>query len=393
MAYVRYGVPLKQSLLSVAYQLILVWVAIGLILMPGLVGADWPGWTATMVLVVLLALPTASVLLVVSPGASRVARWVAVVAVGALLVRLLWSLYDVGPVLLIAAVPVLALTGLAVLLLVYSWPRATSWALRDVAHSRGWRVSKEVELALPVLPLPVGRTWVARNVVQAPAGTAFEVRWLEWHGLLCRRRRLSVFVATRLQAALPPMEVRPGSGLTRSDLTLESGEFNRSFDVIGEDPRYVMSVLHPRAMQALLDARPIGLAIAEDALVLYDAAELTPESLVRGLSTIERIQLPGHVFAEFGHRAAQPSRGLRFTGARFNLSPAAVLGRFLSLGSGLLAVTLAACLAAAAVESRADGVPFDPPRSVSALLMSIAALAVLSIIGALAARPHGSALA
>jgi hypothetical protein len=59
----------------------------------------------------------------------------------------------------------------------------------------------------------------------------------------------------------------------------------------------------------------------------------------------------------------------------------------------LLAITLAACLAAAAAESRAGGVPFDPPRSVSALLMSVAALVVLSIVGALIARPHGSALA
>ncbi len=392
MAYVRPGVPLKQALFSVAYQLIVVWVGLGLIAMPGVVGADWPGWTSTMVLVVLLALPTAAVLLVVSPGASRVARWIAVVAVGALLLRLLWSLYDVGSALLIAALPVLGLIAAAVLLLVYSWPRATSWALRDIAHSRGWRVVKDLDLALPVLPLPVGRTWVARNVVQAPAGTAFELRWLEWHGVVCRRRRVSVFVAT-LRTALPPMEVRQGSGLTRSDLSLESGEFNRSFDVIGEDPRYVMSVLHPRAMQALLDARPIGLAIAEEALVLYDAASLTPESLVRGLSAIERIQVPAHVFADFGHRPVQRAKGLRFTGPGFNRSPLATLGRIVSLGSGLLAVTLAACLAAAAAESRANGVPFDPPRSVSTLLITVAVLVVLSILGAVAARPHGSALA
>lgn len=392
MAYVRQGVPLKQALFSVAYQLILVWVGLGLILMPGVVGADWPGWTATMVLVVLLALPTAAVLLVVSPGASRIARWIAIVAVGALLLRLLWSLYDVGPALLLAAIPVVGLMVLAVLLLVYSWPRATSSALRDVAHGRGWRVAKVADLALPVLPLPVGKTWVARNGVQGPAGTAFEVRWLEWQGVLCRRRRLSAFVA-RLQEALPSMEVRPGSGLTRSDLSLESGEFNRSFDVVGEDPRYLMSVLLPRAMQALLDARPIGLAVAEDALVLYDACELTPESLVRGLATLERIQIPAHVFADFGHRAAAVSQGLRFTGAAFNRSPSATLGRLVSLGSGLLAVTLAACLAAAAAESRADGVPFDPPRSVSTLLMWVAALVLLSIVGAVVARPHGSAVA
>ncbi|GAA3564449.1 hypothetical protein [Kribbella ginsengisoli] len=383
---------LGTSLLGVAYLLILVWTGLGLLMMPGLVGEEWPGWSSTMALVVIVVLPTAAMLLSVSAGAGRFARWLAVAALGALFLKLLWSLYHEGPVILLAMLPVLVILALAALLLAYSWPKATTSGLQDVAHRNGWQLFRESpsELKLPLLPLPVGRA-VVRNVVQAATGVAFEVRWLEWHGVLCRRRRLAVFVAT-LPAALPPLEVRPGTGLVRSDLSLESAEFNRNFDVLGDDSRYLMAVLHPRTMQALLDARPFTLTIAGTALVMSHDEALSGETLLRGLAALERIDVPQHVFDQWGSRAPQPQPGVRFAGARFNPSVGAGFLRLISLATGLLALTLAGCLAAAAAEA-----PFETARPVAVLLITLALLTLASVGCAVGARPrgpvYGSALA
>ncbi|MFI7064697.1 hypothetical protein ACIBL3_27140 [Kribbella sp. NPDC050124] len=365
----------QRDLVGVCASLLLVCTGIGLIGIPGVVGAEWPGWSSLMFLVAVLVLPVAWVLLRISSGTATVARWIALAAVGAVLVRLVWSAYDVGPAIVIAVLPLLAILVLAAVVLVYSWPQATSRALQDVAQRNGWRLLDPRELDLPPLPLPVGRAWSVRNVVQTPNGTAFEARWLRWHGVLCRRRRLSAFVAPRLSAALPPMEVRPG-GLSRSDITLESVEFNRSFDVIGNDARYLTAVLHPRTMQALLDARPVSLALASTALVLYDDQPLTPESLTRGLANLERISIPGHVLDDWGQYAGQPSRrGLRFTDRGFDLSAGALMARLTAMTTGLLGLTLLTCLAAAATEP-----DFDPPRSVSTLLIAAGLLLAVAVI-------------
>jgi hypothetical protein len=363
-----------RSFVSVGYLLLLVYTGIGLIGMPDIVGADWPGWYALMSLVVLLVLPVAWVLLGLTAGTATVARWIALAAVGAVLVRLVWSAVDVGPAIVLAVLPLLSVLVLAAVVLVYSWPQATTRAVRDVAQRNGWRLLDPRELELPALALPVGRVSSVRNVVHTPNGTAFEVRWLQWHGLLCRRRRLSVFVAPRLPVALPPMEVRPG-GLSRSDITLESAEFNRTFDVIGNDSRYLTGVLHPRTMQALLDARPISLAVAGTALVLYEDQPLTPESLSRGLATLDRIRIPRQVFDDWGKPAGQPHRGLRFPGPRHDMSGGAVLARMTAMSTGLLGLTLLTCLAAAATEPT-----FDPPHPVSSLLIGAAVLLLVALI-------------
>lgn len=333
-----------RELFSVCWRLLPVLTGLGLIMMPSIVGADWPGWTSLMVLVTLTVLPAAWVLLVVSAGAATVARWIALAAVGAVVLRLLWSVYDDGPAVVIAVLPVLLLVVLIAVALVHSRPRSLSHELKELAERNGWQVVDSRGLQLPTLPLPVGRAWTARDAVQTPTGVAFEVQWLQWHGVLARRRRLSVFVTT-LDAALPTLEVRPG-GLTRSDIVLESAEFNRSFDVLGENPRYLMSVLHPRTMQALLDARPIGLAISGAALVLYDDAPLTVESLTRGLSALDRIKVPRHVFDDWGRYAPQPARGLHFLDPGFKFSYGGTLLRMTGLAVTLLGLTYVSCLAA-----------------------------------------------
>ncbi|GAA0601159.1 hypothetical protein HPO96_27220 [Kribbella sandramycini] len=317
-------------------------LTLGLMFMPGQVGADWPGWQSTMFLVGITVVPAAMWLIIMSSGGLATARWISAVAVGGVLLRVLWTAYDGGWSATVAVLPVLLfLLGIAVWL-VYTWPRS-SRPLRDLAARHGWQLEEARKLNLPELPAPVGRAWSVRDAVRTPSGgVAFEVRWLQWHWLIAHRRRLSVFVRI-LDVALPPFEVRPG-GLARSDLELESGEFNRSFDVLGDNPRYLMATLHPRNLQTLLDARPISLAVNRAALVLSDDGPLT-DSLTRGLTALDRLTIPPHVAEDYGqYRGTTPGRGLRF---RLPDLPAnVVLARLFFFAAGLLGLTYLSCLAA-----------------------------------------------
>ncbi len=259
---------------GVASHLLLVLTVLVLLNMDRAVGADWPEWQNLMVMVGIFVLPAAWVLVMIGLGAAPVGRWIALAAVLVAILRLLWVVYDSGPIPTLAVVPLLVvLFGVAVFL-VYTWPKAASRELKELAWRNGWQVVRAKKLRLPMLPLPVGVAWSAKDAVQTPTGVAFEVRWVKWHWLVAHRYRLSAFIRLH-DVRLPTLEVRPG-GLTRSDVTLESGEFNRSFDVIGEDPRYLTATLHPRNMQALLDARPIALVIDGTVLALYDDRVRSP---------------------------------------------------------------------------------------------------------------------
>ncbi|GAB2607071.1 hypothetical protein [Kribbella endophytica] len=391
---------------TVAFPLILVATGLGLILMPGVVGADWPGWSSTMVLVVLLVVPAAFVLTMVSGATSRAVRWIAVIAVLACGARVVWSLYDAGDRAAFAAIalaPSLLLLTAAILLIAYSWPRATTQQLAATAQANGWQVDRELpkdpQLPAAPLPLPIGRVRVVRNVVRANRALAFEVRWLEWHGIVPSRRRLAVFVGQQLEQELPAMEVRPGSGLTRSDLSLESAEFNRSFDVIGEQAPYVMAMLQPRVMQTLLDGRPVGLVVDRDVLLTYQDTGLDAESLQRGMATIHRLNelVPEHVYDQWGlRRPAGPGAKLRFARRAWEFSVGKLYLRWLALSTGLLGVTLATCLAGAAAEAHANQADFTPTRSLTSLLIAVVVLGLTATGCGIASRPrlaHGSASA
>lgn len=373
-----------EQMFGVAYLLILCSTGIALILMPNLVGADWPWWRSSMVMFAILGMPVIALLSGMSAGPARVGRWIAVVVIAGVAARIVWSLYDAGSraaFLAIAISPLLILLALGILLLGYSWPWATTRALADAAQARGWTAYRELppDLVLPgtALPLPVGRRWVVRNVIRTPDGAAFEVRWLEWRGLLCRRRRLAVFVGARLAKALPWMQVVPGRALTRSDLDLESAEFNRSFDVLGEDSRYLMAMLQPRAMQLLLDSRPLGLVVTGDALVAYDEQGLTPESLVRGVTAVQGLLaiLPGHVLDEWGTRPPSAGSRLRFAMPEWKVTAGSIVVRVLAMSFGVIALALAAALVAAAAESQARDIAFEPLYPVWALLVAVLVLA------------------
>ncbi len=333
---------------GVGSRLLLIVTFGGLLGMDAFVGADWPEWRNMMVVVGIFVLPAAWVLVAIGLGAAPVGRWIALAAVLVAILRLLWVVYDSGAIPTLAVVPMLVvLCGVAVFL-VYTWPKAASRELKELAWRNGWQVVRAKKLRLPMLPLPVGVAWSAKDAVQTPTGVAFEVRWVKWHWLVAHRYRLSAFVRL-LDVRLPTLEVRPGS-LTRSDITLESGEFNRSFDVIGEDPRYLTATLHPRNMQTLLDARPIGLAIDGTVLALYDDGPLT-DSLTRGLQALDRLTIPRHVTTDWGQYAGvnQPRPGLSFRNVREDRSYGGMLLRLLGFSAGLLGLTWLGCFAAVSI--------------------------------------------
>ncbi|WBQ07447.1 hypothetical protein [Kribbella sp. CA-293567] len=202
---------------------------------------------------------------------------------------------------------------------------------------------------------------------------------------------MAVFVGRQLDVRLPPLEVRPEQALSRSDLSLESAEFNRSFDVLGDDSRYVMAMLHPRAMQILLDGRPLGLVVDGDALAAYDAGGLDAASLARGMTTLQRLQavLPRHVLDQWGtYRGTATGSGLRFAGPPWSEALGGFVLRLVALATGLLGATLAACLLAVAAEERATGIDFQPAQPLQSLVISAVVLVAVSAVSGLASRPR-----
>ncbi|GAA0601151.1 hypothetical protein HPO96_27215 [Kribbella sandramycini] len=330
------------ELAALASRLLMIFTLVALYGMDGFAGADWPEWGSMMTTFSLTVLPVAWLLVSAGQSAAPVGRWIALAGVLAAILRVLWVVYDSGPVPTIAVVPLLVALFLVAAYLVYTWPRRASRALRELAWRNGWQVVPTKKLQLPILPLPVGVARSTRDAVRTPTGVAFEVRWVKWHWLVARRVRLSAFIRL-VEFNLPTLEVRPG-GLARSDLTLESERFNRAFDVLGDDPRYLMAVLHPRNMDALLGARPIGLTIDGRVIALYDRSPLA-ESLIRGLAALDRLSIPRHVLEDWGKYAGPnlPNPGLKFRDPGDDETPGGMLLRLLGFSGGLLGFTWLGC--------------------------------------------------
>ncbi len=89
------------------------------------------------------------------------------------------------------------------------------------------------------------------------------------------RYRVALF---QLPVDAPPLSVRPehlweaaSRLLNAREISFESEEFNRRYHVQCEDRRFAFDVLHPRAMQTLLDSKKgLALEMGGAFLVLYD---------------------------------------------------------------------------------------------------------------------------
>jgi hypothetical protein len=144
-----------------------------------------------MVLVVLVVLPATLTLTLLSLRPSRFARWITVLAIGACVIRVVWSLYDAGDPATFAAIaltPFLLLLVIAVVLLVASWPKAITRELAEAALRKGRQVFRE---------LPDGR--------RAAAGA---------HGGEPRPSRIlpSTMAPSTGPSPIPPRTVAPSTG-------------------------------------------------------------------------------------------------------------------------------------------------------------------------------------
>ncbi|GAB3951418.1 hypothetical protein GCM10029976_087790 [Kribbella albertanoniae] len=153
---------------GVGSHLLLIVTFGGLMGMDAFVGADWPEWRNMMVVVGIFVLPAAWVLVLIGLGAAPVGRWIALAAVLVAILRLLWVVYDSGAIPTLAVVPMLVvLCGVAVFL-VYTWPKAASRELKELA----WRLRGALgEVALAGgAPLPVERVRPAPRCPAADPG-------------------------------------------------------------------------------------------------------------------------------------------------------------------------------------------------------------------------------
>jgi hypothetical protein len=145
-------------------------------------------------------------------------------------------------------------------------------ALASFAAAKGWSFSVDDPYDLPERwqspPFGCGDSREASDVFSgtAPNGfpmLAFDYKYVE-HSTDSKGNRTSTtyrfaVCAVRLPCYLPALHVgkenlltRIGSAIGIADIEFESEEFNRAFRVSCSDPKFASDVLHPRAMEMLL---------------------------------------------------------------------------------------------------------------------------------------------
>lgn len=145
-------------------------------------------------------------------------------------------------------------------------------ALASFAAAKGWTFSAADPYELPdrwhVAPFGTGDSRAAHNIFSgtAPNGfplLAFDYKYVE-HSTDSKGNRTSTtyrfaVCVLRLPCPLPALHVgretvltRIGSAIGISDIEFESEDFNRAFRVSCSDPKFASDVLHPRAMEMLL---------------------------------------------------------------------------------------------------------------------------------------------
>jgi len=217
---------------------------------------------------------------------------------------------------LVGGIAVIALVS-AVLTAVAAKRRRT--AFTRLAAERGWRYQATDTRDLPRRwswePFGQGSSRRASDVLHGEhAGyrfAAFHYRYVTGSGD-DRRTHLIGVIALRLPAALPRIEVSPegliGSiapGLVRTDIDLESEDFNRRYRVSCADRKFAVDILTPRTVEALLSVRPFRWRIDGSDLIAIDAATESPAAVLDRVAVLAGVAagIPSFVWKDRGRSA------------------------------------------------------------------------------------------
>lgn len=224
-------------------------------------------------------------------------------------------------ILIVAAVAVVGIVG-------YIAERKRREGLMRWAAARGWTYTRRDDrwgAAWRDHPFDTGFGRRAENVMSgsfgAHAAVAFDYSYKQRTGSGKTRRtttyRFTVHVL-RLPVPLPYVHVEHEGFFDKAaklfggqDIELESEDFNRTYRVRGEDPRFAYDLLNPRAMEALLASGPVDVRIEGSHLVHVARGRVDVAGVDSALHLLAHLcgLLPTFVWSDRGAEPPPPLSG------------------------------------------------------------------------------------
>lgn len=146
-------------------------------------------------------------------------------------------------------------------------------------------------------PFGRGHSKKASHLLTGPRGEAewqcFDYRFTTGSG---KHRRTHTYgiVAARVPWVFAGLEIRPEGVLDRlgavvgwKDIQFESEQFNRAYFVTSPDPEQAYAILHPEALEMLLQNSPRNWQFRGDMVVLAKQGVHSPEETLRAVADVE----------------------------------------------------------------------------------------------------------
>lgn len=181
-------------------------------------------------------------------------------------------------------------------------------AIRGWAAWRGWMYLEQDDsfaVRFAGVPFGTGQRRRAGNVVLGAAGGApavcfdysFVTRSTDGRGRTKTTTHRYTITALRLPAMLPVLQVSQENVLTSlgralgfHDIEFESEQFNQTFTVQSDSPRFAYDVIHPRMMESLLRSPGPSWRIAGADLLCWQIGPATPERHEAQLGYLDAIR-------------------------------------------------------------------------------------------------------
>jgi hypothetical protein len=247
-----------------------------------------------------------------------------VVAVGALAGR---GLRNSVPDAVLVSILCVVFAAIAVLGFLWWRRRSSVKALEKWARENGFvyhKVLKGSPFGLTVFPFGQSGTVTTHDFVGARYGSSAQVySFVLRYAKGMRQQRRSVeyqVVALRMPRGLPTVQWIPLDTVSTATvmaggqkIDFESAEFNANWRVMGDVPRHVHEIVHPRLMERMNAADALGrpFVIEKDVVFTWSARRQAQGEIVAGWGVLGSIHasVPPHVWEDRSFRVEYSSGG------------------------------------------------------------------------------------
>ena len=185
--------------------------------------------------------------------------------------------------------------------LLAGWAQQKGWSFREGK-------SRDVDDRYPFFKcLHRGHSRYGHNFVHGRHGPhdvmAFDYHYVTGHGKNRQTHRMSAAILTS-PVPLKPLVIRPEGLLDKlgdmfgfDDIDFESAEFSRKFCVLADDRRWAYDVLHPRAMELLLQSSRHRIQFAGHEAIIWRSKRYDPAGFESAIDLLSQLlgMLPEYV--------------------------------------------------------------------------------------------------